>query len=128
MSTQEEARAHIEIAHMEMARQQREGMVGAAACDARAVKGAPTLGEPGGITSLTGASQWSDHGILREMEALADKFAHGTHERAVLNAAWKRLGSMMDEVQRHQRESRRAGALQKNAEDRVRLALLALQP
>lgn len=79
-----------------------------------------------GASGLAGAAQWSDHRLLREMEALSDQFASGTPVNILTRAAWKRLGVLMGEVQQHRQESRRAGALQHQAEDRLRLVRLAV--
>ncbi len=73
-----------------------------------------------------GAAQWSDHGIMRELDALAAKFSPDAIEGVALRAVRRRFEELLMRDIHRSHEMDKAFSEARQANDRLRLARLAL--
>lgn len=108
----ESMKAHIEMEHRTQAERKRDP--GDAAAPASTSNG--TLG----------AAQLSDHGLLRELEALGVKFSSESMEGVVLRMVRRRFEALLNIDVRRAHEMEKAHASERRAQDRLRLIRLVL--
>lgn len=112
--------AHIAMEHSAQAERSRPQMAKETGMGCAIPADAPVT------SGLAAASQWSDRGLLHTLETLAAKYAPGTDEYVLLMAAAKRMEELLHRDHVRGYEVDKLKMSERQAQDRLRLARLAL--